>query len=179
MELANQHGIEETDLAWLAGMIEGDGWISIQTYSSPTSKLHRAVKPTLGVSNQDARIIQETKRILNSLGVEGWVSEASPTASSWSTRTMYTISTAKISGVKIILERIMPYLRGEKKARAEIVKKFVDRRFAVKNLTYETEDIAILKRFIDCFIEGKGPKSLKGNLRELVRDYEQTTTYVS
>lgn len=175
MELVNQHGIEETELAWLAGMIEGDGWISIQTYSSPKSKFKRAVKPTLGVTNQDARIIQATKEIWNKLGIEGWIGEASPTASSWSTRTTYVISTSKLSAIQTIIDRILPYLKGEKKARAEIVKEFVDRRCSFKNLQYETEDIAILKRFIDCFTEGKGPKSLRANLGELVRDYEQAT----
>lgn len=179
MELDNQHGTIETNLAWLAGMIEGDGWISIQTYSAPGSKFNRAVKPTIGVSNQDARIIQAVKAIWLQLGVEGWIGEASPTASSYSTRTMYAISTSKISNVNKVVKAILPYLRGEKLARAELVYEFTERRMKQKNLTYDVEDIGILKRFIDCFTEGKGPKSLRANLEGLVRDYEQTTTCAS
>lgn len=55
--------------AWLAGMLEGDGWFSFSTVATHSGRL-KGNRMEIGVSNKDPRIIQRVSQIWFEWGIK-------------------------------------------------------------------------------------------------------------
>ncbi len=155
-----ENQLKTEDASWLAGMIEGDGYISLCVYRSKGSKLGVHYKPVIGVTNTDVTIINHVDNLFKELGVGAFVQDSK----SGSNIPVMTVSTSKLSSVKKIIDSIFPYIIGEKKARAELVLKFVTRRLSRMNLSLDDEDIELLKEMDERFISRKGKKTQFGRI---------------
>lgn len=115
----------ETNLAWLAGIMEGEGTFSIyhQKRSNTSTDQLRAC---VSLTNTDASLINKAYEVFKSLGVEMHIHEYKNKKGS--TRPVYDMQTAKQTNVKAVCEGLLPYLFGEKKAKAEMLLRFVLKR---------------------------------------------------
>lgn len=127
----------EAEIAWLAGIIEGEGTLmmGIWQHNGPTRQ------PKVGLQvkiyNSDAGIIRKAASILELLTVgfhlkeremppmlkpdgEGHYTPKAP---------MLTLTVSKLAAVKDLLEKIRPWLFGEKSARADLMLQFLNKRF--------------------------------------------------
>jgi len=127
----------EKDLAWLAGIMEGEGTFSIyhqKTGDGPKGQL----RATISITNTDPFLINEVHLIFTRMGVAMYMHEYNNKKGS--TRTVYDLQTAKQTYVKKICEELLPFLRGEKNAKAQMVLRFVDGRLSKQKSVYDDDD---------------------------------------
>lgn len=176
----------EGEIAWLAGIIEGEGTLCMSMWTRASYAVDRRPKIGLQVKiyNSDAGIIRKAASVLELLAVgyhlkerdmppmakPGGQGEYAPTAP------MLTLTVSKLSAVDSILKRIRPWLFGEKAARADLMLKFLARRFAKyetksmgKRAAYDADDVRLVLAFAK---NGRGDvKTVERVLNEL----EQST----
>lgn len=155
---------EMLKLSWLAGMVEGDGHLSVTISKSKLARTGFNPKAVVGVTNMDISVINEVDNIYRSLGVTAYIREIETPKG----KPISTISTSKMSGVKKVLDAIYPYLIGEKKARAEMILKFVNRRLEKKYSYLDEEDIELLREMNIKFINRKNKLSSSA---KILRDF--------
>lgn len=143
---------EKLKLSWLAGMLEGDGFVSVTIGRSKLAKKGFNPKAVIGVTNQDPMIINEVDNIFRSIGVGAFVQENKTPKG----LPIFLISTSKMTNVKKVIDSILPYLVGEKKARAELTLKFVNRRVEKPFSNLDEEDIDLLREMNQKFVNRKG-----------------------
>ena len=116
--------MQNTDFAWLAGFMEGEGTFSIyhQKRKGRDGDLLRA---TVSVENTDPALIQHSVEIFESIGCTMHISTCMKAKS---TKMVYRIGTANAIYVKVICEVLIPYLFGEKLAKAKLLLSFVSKR---------------------------------------------------
>ncbi len=133
-ELGNmQETVSEAELGWLAGLLDADGTIA---YS-----VRRKHKGYLGMDlsvswyNTDGGIVRKAVDVLNKIGVEPYISEAhrnveKERGTTWlkKDKTYLTVRLHKQSSMRIILHAIYPYLAGEKRHRAYLVLRLLDKK---------------------------------------------------
>jgi hypothetical protein len=117
--------MNNVELAWLAGIMEGEGTFSIyhQKRKGADSDQLRA---TVSLTNTDPYLINKAFSIFQSIGVEMHIHEYDNKKGS--TRTVYDMQTSKHTNVKVICEKLLPYLFGEKSAKAKMLLRFVTKR---------------------------------------------------
>jgi hypothetical protein len=172
----------EGEIAWLAGIIEGEGTLCMSLWTRASYAADRRPKVGLQVKvyNSDAGIIRKAASILELLAVgyhlkeremppmakPGGIGEYAPTAP------MLTLTVSKLSAVDRVLRAIRPWLFGEKSARADLMLQFLERRFAKfenesmgKRAPYDTGDIRLVLAFAK---NGRGDvKTVERVLNEL------------
>jgi hypothetical protein len=128
----NQQERFEFDLAWFAGIIEGEGWVSliIRRSLKKSGKYNPAFIPVIGVVNTDDLIMDKIEYVLNILGVNYFTQKRKSFIGkdniSRKSRREITISSNK--NVRILSTNIYPFMIGEKKSRLEKLTQFLDLR---------------------------------------------------
>ena len=117
--------IDECALAWLAGIIEGEGTVSIY-HQKRKGNAPDQLRATISITNTDPHLISRCNEIFNTLGCNVHINQYDNKKGS--TRTVYDMQTAKQEYVKKICEAVIPYMVGEKLAKAKLVLSFVQRR---------------------------------------------------
>lgn len=116
---------QERSLSWLAGIIDGEGTISVQVYTKPDGNVR--ITPFLCVVNSDEGILQEAWSILSSLcesnkfGKPRICTSTKPgKVSVGGCITGLHTKTIRVDGVgaKPVIEAILPYLRSTQKSKA-------------------------------------------------------------
>ena len=100
----------EVDLAWLAGIIDGEGCLSLDMKLSHNGKVY--LMPKIRVINTDVRMIQKTARIYLELGVVFYYNINKKRREHYKDQTAIIIS-SQGSSVKV-LNAIIPYLANKK-----------------------------------------------------------------
>jgi hypothetical protein len=154
----------EGEIAWLAGIIEGEGTLCMSMWTRASYAIDRRPKIGLQIKiyNSDAGIIRKAAAILELLAVgfhlreremppmarPGGQGEYAPTAP------MLTLTISRLSSVNSVLEAIRPWLFGEKSARADLMLQFLARRFAKyadesmgKRAAYNAGDVRLVLAF--------------------------------
>lgn len=111
-----------TDLAYFAGIVDGEGWIGLQKHF--VKGKFTAYSPHVRVINTDPNIIERIQSIWASLGIEPYLNEQQP--STGNGKIVLYVEIHKQSLIKKTLEAILPYLVG-KKARATMLLRFIDK----------------------------------------------------
>lgn len=140
--------MRDTDLAWLAGIWEGEG--SIMLYSRPVRDNKLQITPAMEVGNTDIHIVNKIRKILEELGCSYSFMERMPKKG---TRKFYHIRTQNALYIKLTIEAILPFMVGEKRAYAETLYAFVVRRLekskdvkgGLKHTPYDDEDYAYVR----------------------------------
>lgn len=113
-----------TDLAWLAGIWDGEGSITIFSHTEKTG--NTKLCPTCCVVNTDVNIVNKVRRILEELGCSFVLHEHKPKNKKH--KLQWRLTTRNMTYIKIFLEAIIEYLVGDKKAKGEIVLSYVTQR---------------------------------------------------
>lgn len=110
-------------LAWMAGIWDGEGTFGIY----PTRKQYCG---RLTLSNTCPIMINEIVKIFDSIGIRGHIWQET-TSRKANHKKAYHITLNKLGDVKIATEMMLPYLVS-KKARAEILLRFIESRLEYK-----------------------------------------------
>jgi hypothetical protein len=128
------------DLAYLAGILDADGSISLDRQAK-TLYFH----PNLAVHNTDYALIEWTRDLYRGLGAEPHVYERSRGKN----KLIYTVNLKSLSKVKKALPYIIPFLH-QKKQRAEWILEFVERRLektgglSGRTVPYDSRDLELV-----------------------------------
>lgn len=173
--MANQ---QETELAWLAGLIEGEGWICMVPYHTTAykGKKYEVVRPTIGVSNTDHVMMEKVISILEFLGIKHYV-QWNQNGSTLGDKAMIAVTIHRLESVVRLLERINRYLVGDKAALGKLLRRFCVKRLK-KRAPYEIEDKQLVVDFISTQLARKTKKHKPGKatvriLRDYTRDIEE------
>jgi len=117
--------MKKTDLAWAAGIIEGEGSAAIYRIKRPKKDIWEK-RPVIKVGNTDIEMLEELQRILG-----GWVGLDRPAGyqSGTGIHTVdYYVWMTQNRGALRVAEQILPYLRTRKKrAILQIIQYYKDR----------------------------------------------------
>ena len=129
-----------TNIAWLAGIMEGEGSFFIAHQQRSQTDQIRA---TITMSNTDPGLVNKALQVFEEIGTPLYLHEYKNKKGS--TRPVFEMSTAQQSKVKTICEALIPYMFGEKKAKAEILLRFVNNRLAKGKGNYDSEDWQVFR----------------------------------
>jgi len=117
----NQQERLEKKIAWLTGIIEGEGWISLSRIMTNQKNKKQTITllPNIGVANTDIMIIEEVRNIMNLLGIKHRRSTRIDKVGSDGIyrKQRYEVSCASKRDIKVLGQAIFPYMIGEKKNR--------------------------------------------------------------
>lgn len=118
----------EKKIIWLAGLTDGEGTITV--FHNHENVIwdkdgYERLHCIYSLANTNPIIINESQKILFDIGVTSQIFQRKPLKENHSIG-MH-LNVRKLSHIKIVIERIMPYLVG-KKAQAELVLRFCNSR---------------------------------------------------
>jgi len=150
---------QERSLAWLAGIIDGEGTVSFQVYTKPDGRVR--ITPYVCVVNTDAGILAEVFRIMTELTEHS--TEAKPR---WCTTIASRLPGAFASvlpcknlrldgrAVRFVLVPLLPYLKSKKLEAAQVVLRYLalrdqmifkrDARGRLERQGYTEEQVALV-----------------------------------
>lgn len=167
------------NLSWLAGILEGEGWVSLCLVKSnqKNGKCTPAFSPNLGMVNCDVLIMNEVMRILDSIDVRYRKSFRPPYVGKDGSRrkAKIEVSVTIHSQVRKFIEIIKPYMIGEKKDRCSKIMKFLDIRASKpqvgKNSKYGMEEYNVYKELYSY----KGQRSSRSKiLNDYTLEFEES-----
>lgn len=134
--MGNQQERFEIELSWLAGIIEGEGWISLvvyknrQRYHQDKDNFTLAFTPNIGMVNCDLVIVDKVKSIFDMLEIKYryQLKKAYIGKDNISRKEKGEISVISQKNIRILANSIIPYMIGEKKNRLMKVLEFLDLR---------------------------------------------------
>ena len=126
----NQQERFDLKLAWLAGIIEGEGWVSLGLVKSlkRDKSIYPAYVPNMGLTNTDIGMVEEAERIFNHLGIKyrSQLRKAYVGSDGISRKEKKEISVATHESFTILANAIRPFMIGEKRNRIDKVLKFLE-----------------------------------------------------
>lgn len=147
---AGKNRMQDTDLAWLAGIWDGEGSIAFFSHKEKTG--NTKLKPMVNVINTDFTIINKVRKLLEELGCNFSFQERHPNNVKHNIAWVLLSSNQKY--IIIFLTAIYPYLVSIKKQKAEVLIDYCSRRaakterFPSKGSTpYDTEDRELYDKF--------------------------------
>ncbi len=147
-ELGNQQATL-IELAWLAGIVDGEGYIGIQYYH--TRRKNISVGVELSISNTDEQIIFKSQNIIQKLGVNPYIqSYAYGLKNRPQNKKQLKVVVHRMKQLSILLDNINPYLTGNKKERAILVLEFCKSRIVCyipgRPVPYSDREIEIIEK---------------------------------
>lgn len=141
--MANQQGtLTEGELGWLAGIIEGEGSITMNVRQKSWKGWKGVgIDLTVCVSNTDGAILERVADLLERLtGCAPYINEFKKSPVYKADGTTYlnpktsilNISVGRMASILIVLNAILPHMVGDKAARARLMIKFIERRMSRK-----------------------------------------------
>jgi len=122
----------EAELGWLAGIIDGEGWLgmSIETehwYRLGYNTRQKSIKVEIKVVNTDPAIVEKTAEIMRKLDVNVYIRCTHPKGVKMP---VYEASTKRMAPVQRVLQAVRIYLVGTKQLRADLILRFIELRQA-------------------------------------------------
>ena len=115
---------QERSLSWLAGIIEGEGTISVQVYTLKDGRVR--LTPFIAIVNTDMAILNEAQRILDTL-TRGEKSNARRCKFAG---TNIPCAVLRVDGETClpVVKALLPRMIGNKRRNAEVVKQYIEGR---------------------------------------------------
>jgi hypothetical protein len=158
--------------ARLAGLLMGDGHFSMIPYNSAKTSRSgfTAVRPMIVLTNQDATLIELAAELYDEFGITYYIENRM--GGCFGKRNPITnILVMRFDSVKLALENLIPWLVGDKKARAQFLLRYVSKERRGRR-QYDPDDAEIIKGYLAVTKNRKGkPTRLAG----VLRDYEQNS----
>jgi len=151
-ETMRNQQVTESELGWLAGIYDGEGWFSLKPRRANMDFPEGGVNLSIGIVNTDTAIINNVDLILTKLEVSHYISEK--VHDIWKTR--YDITVKKFSEAQKLLTIIKPFLVA-KIGQAELLLRFINRRKGLtKCAKYNQEDVHIVNEYRERFSRSQG-----------------------
>lgn len=118
---------QERSLAWLAGILDGEGSVSVQVYTLPDGRVR--LTPFVSIVNSDVGILEGCREILSEIGVKYRDCRKPMTEGEFAGSLV--CSNIRVDGqkpVKALLEKVAPYLRSVKRRNAEVILAYLESR---------------------------------------------------
>lgn len=137
--------VRPLEIAWLAGIIEGEGYIGLSCKVTGDFQY----LPRVQIINSDMTLLEEASKILKNHDVPHYIMHRKPSLKGLkNNRRVTDLRITGISRVAKVLELVAPLMRGEKKARAEVILKFCQSRMGVyKNTPYQEVEHSLYQDF--------------------------------
>lgn len=113
---------QETDIAWLAGIFDGEGTITVTHNGSTKHPGQNARKTEMVIPNGDERLILRSIEVLESMGIKPYVTCLEPASHQRLKR--WRVGITKRSDILILTEKLIPYLTA-KREQAILLKRYV------------------------------------------------------
>ncbi len=184
MSEENQQGTPtEAEIAWLSGIIEGEGTLALSAFVRNEKGANPKIGLEVKIYNTDATLIEACLDIIRRLGIEPYINERpqkpmrKPDGEGYYQvlDSMISVIVKRLDDVYKLLSLIRPWLLGQKRARAEIMLRYLERRFfkfeqagGNKRQPYDLGDIKLVKRFYE-LTRVKTNRSVERLLNELER----------
>ena len=162
--------IKDTDIAWLAGMMNGDGCFAMNVRKKKGCK-SVSVELRMILTQTDGAIIERAKRIVEEI-IAGkmYVREAPPTGHG--KNPIIQISVGRMAYIKAILAEIIPYMVGSKLSRARMMVEYIDHRMSLTDVSIRSkspfkdpESLAMVEKYYET--EGRVfPPEVRGFLND-------------
>lgn len=133
--------VTETERAWLAGIWDGEGSISLFENTEKDGSLK--LKPVVNMVNTDMGIINKVLDILSRASCNPYIVNRRQSIRNPKHKDVIEVKFSSVVNIKGILELIEPYLEGTKKHKAQILLRYVNRRvdkFSRGDRSYGEED---------------------------------------
>ena len=130
----------EPEIAWLAGILEGEGTLTMAPQRTGKAGDDRYLKIAVHISiyNTDAGIILKAAEIVEKMGISPHIKEREQKPLQIEGRpgyltkdSLFIVRIRKLREALTFLEAIRPWLFGDKAKRADLILKFIRRRVAV------------------------------------------------
>jgi len=191
--MGNQQGtVSESEVAWLAGIIEGEGTLMLGAWSRGAQNKQRKVSATIVIYNTDDGIVKKCVEILRRMGMEPYIKEKmirgflredgtrspdSPVTSVRIDRFAYALK---------LLRTIRPWLFGMKSSRADLMIEFLAKRMAriddvggnQRQQKYSADELSIVSRFYELCTHRRAARAKPSRdrfLNGLLNEHEQPT----
>lgn len=150
----------QTDLAWLAGIIDGEGYVTLAGRKQRTRPNYIAC---LEITNTEALLIQRVQRICGQLGVHLHLKEFAPRSGC---KVAWKLEAHRFTSVGPILVATLPYLTG-KARRAIKVLDFIHRRqsYGEQHPPYTPVEYALVVEVQDLVRNGESSQAIRETLR--------------
>lgn len=147
--------VTATEIAWLAGIWDGEGTISVRYAKKSETQVYNTFSPRVSVVNTNPAIIRRVCETLDKLGLGHYVSEKGRGAFEGSTRQCWIVQVERLATAARLLMYLEPYLVG-KVEQAKLLRRFLDsrilRRAQVKrnsDAPYSPEELELIARVVD------------------------------
>ena len=117
-----QETASESELGWLAGIIDGEGYIGL-IMEKQTRVNNERIVPQLHITNCDEAIVLRARDIMRKLGVNPYIRASK---SKGVKRDIYRLQTKRYAVLLRLLTILCPYMTGEKQERGEFVREFCE-----------------------------------------------------
>lgn len=144
---------QERLYGWLAGILDGEGTITVACYNLPDSRIR--LTPVVGIANTDLTILNKAKEIIQSLNLPSGHVIKLMYRDKGVNRPVHQLRIDGYPAVKALLTFIAPYMVGKRK-NAETVVEFIkareSNRFSrdaaghIKRSRYGKKEIALLEK---------------------------------
>lgn len=148
---------KKTDLAWLAGIVDGEGSILILKNGHKGSYKGHNMVVMFHVTNTCGNIIAKTQEIIESLGVGCYIRTRENKGYKW--KPSFRLDVSKFAHLKILLEAIRPYLVS-KHGQADLVLRFINKRIDKNRKPYDDEELGIIDEYMSKYRKGYLDKSV-------------------
>jgi len=115
----------EYELGWVAGIVDGEGWLGFTVFTDPRRANGTQVKCELRIVNTDPEIIAKSEDIFRKMGINPYMRTRLQKGIN---RPVHECATKNMTNLLKILPKIEPYLVGNKKQRARLMMEFIDLR---------------------------------------------------
>jgi len=169
--MGNQQEI--ADVAWLAGMLNGDGCFSLKVRKRNDKVKRKGAQVDLSVTltQTDGSIIEKAKTIMERItGMNTYIVEYPPCGAGKNTK--MNLRYSKMQAIRKLLKAVEPFMVGNKAARARLIIEYIDRRLSLsdiatkkKNPLYDKVSWALVEKYY----EAQG-KEIPKDVSELLRD---------
>lgn len=183
--MGNPH-VREVELAWLAGIIDGEGTITLERNGTRRLAGIMGLSPKVIVANSNEAIIQRTVNLMQHLGVNPHIKTqvsgygrklADGSRTVTRRRNMYWVVCAGLAKSKRILAPVLPHLIG-KAEQARVVLDFIEVRGdpqQAKGKPYGEYELSLLERIRALNFRGTTETEDHGIRRRIYADGMQVT----
>lgn len=112
----------DTELAWLGGIIDGEGSVIIFSHTEKNGS--RKICPSVSIVNTDLGIINKARKILEELGLSFVLQDRSRYKQKKHYKDQYALISRNQKYITTLLLHITPYLFSNKRQAAELVRDY-------------------------------------------------------
>lgn len=149
------------DVAWLAGILDGEGSFLFLDNGHKGSYKGKNVVPVVYITNTCGNIIEYSVKVMQELGFNPRIyTKQYQAKSTW--RPCFRIDVMKYSHMKILIEAVLPFLRG-KAGQAKLILRFLNAREGRMRTHLDDECFAILDQYFEEYAYRKHSKPQRLN----------------